>query len=148
MTTTTNEEIKAAKDEPIKLKGKYNAAIGRRKTATARVRIYKKGTGAIMVNDQKAEEYFNADGMRVVKQSLKMATNLKDFTVSAVCSGGGKVGQAEAVRLGISRALVEMEPELKAAMRAKGLMTRDDRRKERKKPGLRKARRAPQWSKR
>jgi small subunit ribosomal protein S9 len=148
MTTTTKEEIQKAKEEPVKLKGKYHSAIGRRKTATARVRVYKKGSGAVIVNDQKAEDYFTPDGIRTLKQPLKMAGNLKDYTISAVVHGGGKVGQSEAICLGLTRALVDMDSELKPAMKAKGLMTRDDRRKERKKPGLKKARRAPQWSKR
>jgi small subunit ribosomal protein S9 len=146
--TNTKEEIQKSKDEPVKLKGKYFSAIGRRKTASARVRIYKKGSGAIIVNDQKADDYFTPDGMKLVRTPLKLAGNLSEYTVSAIASGGGKVGQAEAIRLGITRALVEMDAELKPAMKAKGLMTRDDRRKERKKPGLKKARRAPQWSKR
>jgi small subunit ribosomal protein S9 len=147
-TTSTKEEVKKTVEEPVKLKGKYFSAIGRRKTAIARVRLYKKGTGALLVNDMKAEEYFAADTVKVIKQPLKLTGNLKDFTVSAICRGGGKIGQAIAIRHGISRALVEMDEELKAGLKAKGWMTRDARRKERKKPGLKKARRAPQWSKR
>ncbi len=149
-TTTTTKEttIKKVKDEPVKLKGKYFSAIGRRKTSIARVRLYKKGSGAMLVNDMKAEDYFTKDAMKVVKQPLKLTGNLKEFTLSVICRGGGKNGQAAAIRHGISRALVDMDEELKPGLRAKGWMTRDARRKERKKPGLKKARRAPQWSKR
>ncbi len=148
MTTSTKEEVKKIVEEPVKLKGKYFSAIGRRKTAIARVRLYKKGSGALIVNDMKAEEYFSADIVKIIKQPLKLTGNLKDFTVSVICRGGGKSGQAVAIRHGISRALIDMDEELKSALRAKGWMTRDARRKERKKPGLKKARRAPQWSKR
>jgi len=162
MTTTTKEKTKTklkkddveqkdipkTKDEPVKLKGKYFSSIGRRKTSIARVRLYKKGTGAMVVNDMRAEDYFGVEAMKVIKQPLKLTGKLKDFTVSVVCRGGGKNGQAAAIRHGISRALVDMDEELKPGLRAKGWMTRDARRKERKKPGLKKARRAPQWSKR
>lgn len=149
MTTTTKKKtIIKTKDEPVKLKGKYFSAIGRRKTSLARVRLYKKGTGAMVVNGMKAEDYFTKDAMRVVKQALKLTGNLKEFTLSVLCRGGGKNGQAVAIRHGISRALVDMDEELKPGLRAKGWVTRDARRKERKKPGLKKARRAPQWSKR
>ncbi len=148
MTTNTKGDIKKIKDEPIKLKGKYFSAIGRRKTSIARVRIYKKGTGAMIVNNVKAEDYFTIDGMKIVKQPLKLTGNLKDFTISVICRGGGKNGQAMAIRHGISRALVDMDEELKPTLKVKGWITRDARRKERKKPGLKKARRAPQWSKR
>jgi len=146
--TTTTKTITKTKDEPVKLKGKYLASIGRRKTAIARVRLYKKGTGAMVVNDMKAEDYFNVEAMKIAKQPLKLTSTLKEFTVSVICRGGGKLGQAAAIRHGISRALVDMDAELKPGLRAKGWMTRDARRKERKKPGLKKARRAPQWSKR
>ncbi len=148
MTIKTKEATNKTKDEIVKLKGKYFSTIGRRKTSTARVRIYKKGTGAMIINNMKAEDYFSADGLKIVKQPLKLTGNLKDFTISAICAGGGKRGQAEAVRHGISRALVNMDEEVKPALKAKGWMTRDARKKERKKPGLKKARRAPQWSKR
>ncbi len=149
MTTTTKEKTTIKiKDEPVKLKGKYFASIGRRKTSIARVRLYKKGTGAMVVNNMKADEYFTVEAMKIVKQPLKLTGNLKEFTLSVVCRGGGKLGQAAAIRHGISRALVDMDEELKPGLRAKGWMTRDARRKERKKPGLKKARRAPQWSKR
>ncbi|PLX28131.1 30S ribosomal protein S9 [Candidatus Parcubacteria bacterium] len=147
MTKDTKETTKKTVELP-KLKGKYIATIGRRKVAIARVRVYKKGDGAIIVNGMDATEYFSEYGMKIVKQPLKLSGNLKDFTISAVVTGGGKLGQASAIRHGISRALVEMDETLKPSLRAKGWVTRDARRKERKKPGLKKARRAPQWSKR
>jgi small subunit ribosomal protein S9 len=135
-------------DEAVKIKGKFISAIGRRKTSIARVRLFKKGTGNIIVNDQKISEYFAADKAAVVKQSLKLIGNAKDMDVTAVVKGGGSQGQAEAIRHGIARALIEVDPEYKPVLKAKGWTTRDARKKERKKPGLKKARRAPQWAKR
>jgi small subunit ribosomal protein S9 len=134
-------------EEP-KFKGKYITAIGRRKSAVARVRLYKKGTGAIVVNDRRISGFFPADKVTVAKQPLRQASLLKEFNFSVVVKGGGTNGQAEAVRHGIARALVEYDEGLKAAFKARGWISRDDRTKERKKPGLKKARRAPQWSKR
>lgn len=155
MTEVKDEKIteeKAADDEKgdelVKLKGKYSALIGRRKTATARVRVYKKGNGAIMINGLKISEYFSADKIGIVKSPLKLVGKLRDFNISVVVKGGGKKGQADAIRHGISRALIEEDKELRSVLKLKGWLTRDARKKERKKPGLKRARRAPQWSKR
>lgn len=134
--------------EPVKFKGKYTATTGKRKTAVARVRLYKKGSGLMMVNGQKFSEYFSVDCAGIAKQSLKLAGLSKDVDCSVVVSGGGKNGQAEAIRHGIAKALIEENAELRPTMKAKGFTTRDARIKERKKPGLKKARKAPQWSKR
>lgn len=136
------------KDAAPKLKGRYIEAIGRRKRSVARVRLYKKGKGIILVNDHRLNRYFSDDKVTTVKQPLKLTGVLKDLDFSIVVKGGGSQGQAEAVRHGISRALVKINEEYKPALKAKGWISRDARRKERKKPGLRKARRAPQWSKR
>ncbi len=136
------------KEEQIKFQGKYIETIGRRKVATARVRLYKKGKGVVIVNNKKFTEYFSPDKSNIIKQVLKLTGHLRDLDFSILAKGGGLKGQAEAIRHGIVRALVKMDEELKPALKAKGWLSRDSRRKERKKPGLKKARRAPQWSKR
>jgi small subunit ribosomal protein S9 len=145
-TKDTKETTK--KEEPKMPKGKYIETIGRRKTSTARVRLYKKGNGVIFVNGEKMSNYFVSSDASIVKQPLKLTNHLRDMDFTIVVSGGGKKAQAEAARHGISHALIETDAELKPAIKAKGWTTRDARRKERKKPGLKKARRAPQWSKR
>ena len=131
-----------------KPKGKYISTTGRRKTAVARVRLYKKGTGIVLVNDMKSSEYFTPGDASVAKQPLKLTSHLRDVDITVVVSGSGKISQAEAVRHGIAQALVEMDPEIRAVIKSKDWLTRDSRKKERKKPGLKKARRAPQWAKR
>ncbi len=139
----------SAEADYLKLKGKYISTIGRRKTATALVRLYKNGNGTITVNGVKANQYFTEEDLQVViNQSLKQSGLLKDFNITILVSGGGKRSQAEAVRHGIARALLVFNPELRPALKAKGWVSRDARKKERKKPGLKKARRAPQWAKR
>jgi small subunit ribosomal protein S9 len=135
-------------DEAPKFKGRFVEAVGRRKTATAQVRLYANGKGVIVVNGMSIKKYFSVDQTQLLIQSLKLTGHLRDFDISALTNGGGKKSQAEAIRLGISRALVAFEKELKPALRPKGFLTRDPRKKERKKPGLKRARRAPQWSKR
>jgi small subunit ribosomal protein S9 len=123
-------------------------AIGRRKSASARVRL-EKGKGTIVVNGQPLEQYFPYfEWQEAVRAPLKVLAKDKDLDVSAKVTGGGKKGQATAVQLGIARALVLWNEENKKTLKALGLLTRDARVKERKKPGLKKARRAPQWSKR
>ena len=138
----------ADNDELVKFKGKFISTVGRRKTSVANVRLYKKGSGGIMVNGKKISEYFSADKVAIVKHPLKLTGNLKEVDLSISVNGGGSNGQAEAARHGISRALILMDENYKPALKAVDLMTRDARKKERKKPGLKKARRAPQWSKR
>ena len=135
--------------EAIKFKGKFTGAIGRRKTSTAKVRLYKTGEGLITVNGLAANKYFSEEELlSVMNQPLKLSGLTKDFNISINVSGGGKKGQAEAVRHGIARALLTINPELRASFKVKGWIMRDARKKERKKPGLKKARRAPQWAKR
>lgn len=129
--------------------GKYTASVGKRKTATSQVRLYEKGTGIIMVNGQALASYFPVlSHQAAVAQPLRAAGLHKSLDFSVIVNGGGKSGQAEAIAHGISRCLVAMNEEIKPVLKAKGLMTRDARIKERKKPGLKRARRAPQWSKR
>lgn len=137
-----------SKTKEVQFKGKYSYAVGRRKTSVAQVRIYKTGKGNLRVNNMEFEPYFTKGYSDMALQSLDLAGLLESVDVSAVVRGGGKKSQAEAVRHGISRALLLINEELKPAIKAKGWLTRDDRSKERKKPGLKKARKAPQWSKR
>jgi small subunit ribosomal protein S9 len=130
-------------------KGKYTSAVGRRKTSVAQVRLYKNGAGKIVVNQNPGEKYFSTpDLFAVVEQPLKLTGLQKDFDISVVVFGGGKNGQATAASHGIARALIKIDEKLKDVLKTKNLLTRDARKKERKKPGLKKARRAPQWSKR
>ncbi|MBU0637168.1 MAG: 30S ribosomal protein S9 [Patescibacteria group bacterium] len=145
-------EIKKTEDiqkEPIKFKGRFIFAIGRRKTAVAQVRIYKNGSGVIIVNNQKVDQYFPSKELfSIVFQCLKLTGLTDDLDVSVITAGGGKKAQAEATRHGMARALEILNKDLRPSLKAKNWLTRDSRKKERKKPGLKKARRAPQWSKR
>ena len=142
------KQPKSKMDEPKKFKGKYIKAIGRRKTSVAQIRLYKSGKGEIIVNNFKLNKYFTTEAAIIANQALKLTGHLRDFDFSILVKGGGKKGQADAVRHGIARALVLFDESLKEILKAKGWITRDSRKKERKKPGLKKARRAPQWSKR
>lgn len=127
----------------------YYEGVGRRKAATARVRIYPGGEGNIVVNDRPLDDYF-CRMMDVVhlREPLEATDTDGRFDISVLVKGGGMRGQAGAVRLGIARALVEADPELQPPLRQGGYLTRDARVKERKKPGLKKARKAPQYTKR
>lgn len=134
-----------------KQKRTYLFAVGRRKTAVARVRYHqKKGQGEIVVNDKPYQQYFPTAALQqCVTRPLAIAQGLlKDASITAKIEGGGKQSQAESLRLGIARVFLKADPTLKSSLRAAGLLTRDSRKKERKKPGLKRARRAPQWSKR
>lgn len=123
-------------------------STGRRKEAVARIRLVP-GTGEFAINGRNLEDYFPTRVHRMVAQSpLRLAGREKDFDVVATIKGGGISGQAGAVRLGIARALIDLDPELRAQMKAEGFLTRDAREKERRKYGLKKARKAPQYSKR
>jgi len=126
----------------------YYEGIGRRKTSSARVRIMT-GNGQYIINDKQAEAYFPRlmDMKKIVAPLL--AADMEDrFDISVKVKGGGITGQAGAVCHGLARALVKMDPELRPVMRAGGLLTRDSRMKERKKPGLKRARKAPTYTKR
>ncbi len=125
-----------------------NYGTGRRKSAVARVYI-KSGNGTIVVNGKPVDEFFSREtGRMLVRQPLELTELLTNFDISANVTGGGESGQAGAVRHGIARALVEYDASLKPALRKAGLITRDAREVERKKVGLRKARKRPQYSKR
>lgn len=126
----------------------YLYAVGRRKTAVARVRYHKKGQGEIVVNDKPITTYFSVAQQRIVESPLSHLNGLKDASITAKVLGGGKQAQAEALRLGISRLLLQLDAALRTNLKGAGFLTRDPRKKERKKPGLKRARRSPQWSKR
>ena len=128
--------------------GTYFYANGKRKRAVARVRLYK-GTGRIVVNGKEAKEYFSTDEMvNVFMAPLVLTKNEGQYDISAKVEGGGIQGQADALRHGIAKALLEVDAELRHTLKPEGFLTRDSRIKERKKFGLHKARRAPQFSKR
>jgi small subunit ribosomal protein S9 len=121
---------------------------GRRKEAAARVRVVP-GTGRFELNGRSLEEYFPTRAHRmIVTAPLRLAGREKELDVIARLAGGGVSGQAGALRHGIARALIELEPELRPALKREGMLTRDAREKERRKYGLKKARKAPQYSKR
>jgi|GEM_PF-186803 small subunit ribosomal protein S9 len=134
--------------EITEFSGKYIKAIGRRKRAIAKVRLYEDGKGIVMVNGLRASQYFSGEGANIIAQPLKVTGHNRDFNFSVLTNGGGKIGQIDAVRLGISRAILAFDPATKEALKVNGFLARDERKVERKKPGLRKARKAPQWSKR
>ena len=121
---------------------------GRRKKSVARVRLVP-GTGVITINKRDIDEYFGLETLKVVvKQPLELTKTTGKFDVLVTVQGGGFTGQAGAIRHGISRALLEVDEEYRAVLKAEGYLTRDPRMKERKKYGLKAARRAPQFSKR
>jgi small subunit ribosomal protein S9 len=128
--------------------GNYNYGTGRRKSSVARVFI-KRGTGSITVNGRPLDQYFHREtGRMIVRQPLELTGNHTTFDIQVNVDGGGESGQAGAVRHGITRALIDYDATLKAALSKAGLVTRDAREVERKKVGLRKARRRKQFSKR
>jgi small subunit ribosomal protein S9 len=128
--------------------GTYNYGTGRRKSSVARV-FLKAGKGNIIVNDKPADEYFSRETSRmVVRQPLELTNNTASFDIKINVFGGGESGQAGAVRHGITRALIDFDEALKSDLKHAGFVTRDAREVERKKMGLRKARRRKQFSKR
>ena len=123
-------------------------STGRRKEAVARVRLVA-GTGAILVNGRPIENYFPSETHRMIAtEPLRVTSTNSAYDIKATIDGGGISGQAGALRLGIARGLVEVDPDLRAALKKAGFLTRDAREKESKKYGLKKARKAPQYSKR
>jgi len=126
----------------------YFYGTGRRKSSVARVRLYN-GTGKIVINDREIDDYFGLETLKlIVRQPLNITDTLGKFDIVCRVAGGGVTGQAGAIRHGISRALLQFDAELRPALKKAGLLTRDPRMKERKKYGLKGARRAPQFSKR
>jgi small subunit ribosomal protein S9 len=121
---------------------------GRRKGAVARVRV-RPGTGTITINDREVANYFPSEAHRMIlTEPLRITSTDEAYDIDATLHGGGTSGQAGALRLGIARALVEIDPEMRTALKRAGFLTRDQREKESKKYGLKKARKAPQYSKR
>ncbi len=132
-----------------KSKKPYFYGTGRRKSSVARVHVYENGTGTITINGRDIEEYFGLDTLKmVVRQPLNTTGLIGKVDVNVTVAGGGVTGQAGAIRHGIARALLLVNPEYRPALKAAGFLTRDPRMKERKKYGLKAARRAPQFSKR
>ena len=128
---------------------RYYYGTGKRKTSVARVKIYNGDSNSIIVNNKPMEEYFNWQPWQdTVKQALSVSNNLNNFRVEAKVYGGGVNSQAEAIRHGITRALIAYDENLKKELRQAGLVTTDSRIKESKKYGLKRARRAPQYTKR
>jgi len=126
----------------------YFYGTGRRKSSVARVRVYN-GTGKITINDRDIDDYFGLETLKlIVNQPLEITDTVGKFDIVCNVTGGGVTGQAGAIRHGLSRALLQFNEELRPALKKAGLLTRDPRMKERKKPGLKGARRAPQFSKR
>ena len=130
-------------------KRQYQYGTGRRKSSVARVRLYQGGTGSITINGRDIDDYFGLDTLKlIVRQPLVATKTLGTVDIVCTVAGGGVSGQAGAIRHGISRALLKVDPEFRATLKAAGFLTRDPRMKERKKYGLKAARRAPQFSKR
>jgi small subunit ribosomal protein S9 len=131
-------------------RGDYYYGVGRRKTAVARVRLIPNGDGSITVNGKNAQNYFGQREtlLALVASPLRLLDLGNTYSVTVRVVGGGASGQAGAIRHGLARALLRMDPEFKGALRKAGFLTRDPRMKERKKPGLKRARKAPQYTKR
>ena len=137
------------KKPSAKESGQYIETIGRRKTSRARVRIWTKGDKVILVNDKSYKEYFPSfELQQIVLSPLSLMKMMDKFRIIIKASGGGIHSQAEAVRHGIARALVELNSDFRKRLKRAGFLTRDPRMRERKKFGLKRARRAPQWQKR
>ena len=127
----------------------FDYGTGRRKSSIARVRVYENGTGSIIINGREIDDYFGLETLKlIVRQPLVTTNTLGKVDIEATVSGGGVTGQAEAVRHGISRALLAADPALRPALKRAGFLTRDARKKERKKYGLAAARARYQYSKR
>ena len=147
MTDKQDNQTPAADD--FGKKGNFQRAVGRRKTAVAKVRLFKNGKGKVLINNKTVEEYFPYfEWKDIVEAPLKETSLDGSGDLSIKVLGGGKHSQAEAVRHGISRAIVSLDEDYRKQLRGLGFLTRDSRMKERKKPGLKRARRAPQWAKR
>ena len=131
------------------MSAQYYEGIGRRKQSSARVRIFPGGTGRLTINDRDGNEYLSRAGdFEIVMQPLTVIGQERGYDISVHVNGGGVSGQRDAIRLGLARALLQLDPELKPQLRDAELLTRDARVKERKKPGLKRARKAPTYTKR
>lgn len=131
------------------MSAQYYEGIGRRKEATARVRLFPGGTGKFVINDKDANEYISRAGdLETVLQPLTVLGQERSYDISVHVNGGGISGQRDAIRLGMARALLKLDPDVKPTLRQYDLVSRDARVKERKKPGLKRARKAPTYTKR
>ncbi len=146
MNKVENKKMEETKD--LK-EGKYIGVVGRRKTAVARVRITPAAKNSYTVNNQDVDTYFKTEELRGIAKDAFLKTKIAEkFKVSALINGGGTSSQAQALRHGVARALNEYDAELRTKLKKAGFLKRDPRAKERRKFGLKKARKAPQWSKR
>ncbi|PJF41473.1 MAG: 30S ribosomal protein S9 [Chloroflexi bacterium] len=131
------------------MSAQYYEGIGRRKSATARVRLFPGGTGKIIINGKDGHEYLPRIGdVDIFLEPLRAVGQENVYDISVHVTGGGVSGQRDAIRLGIARALLEFDPDLRPELKARKMLTRDARVKERKKPGLKRARKAPTYTKR
>ena len=138
-----------AEKTSTKTKNKYTYAVGKRKASIAQIRLFDKGKGEITINNKTAKEYLpDFELQEIIQAPLKLVDLDKKVDISVLVKGGGKKGQAEAIRHGIARALDKLNKDLRKTLKVAGYLKRDARIKERKKPGLKRARRAPQWQKR
>ena len=142
------KETKIKKYKKAEGAGIYIEAIGRRKTSVARVWYFAKSEGGVIINGKKLDEYFPTAELRGIVESPMKKAKIEKYEITVRLSGGGIHSQAEALRHGISRALIKSVSELRGELKPLGFLTRDPRMKERRKFGLKKARKAPQWSKR
>jgi small subunit ribosomal protein S9 len=127
----------------------YYEGIGRRKAASARVRLYPGGTGNLTINDKEGEDYMpRAGDVDIIFEPLRTLGQEKNYDISVHVNGGGVSGQRDSIRLGVARALLKIDPESKPSLKRQKFLTRDARVKERKKPGLKRARKAPTYTKR
>lgn len=149
MVTVTKEKKEDTSTAGKSNSDRYYEGIGRRKTAVARVRLYTKGDRSITVNGLPVDEYFVTPSQRNDAKAAIEKMNVEEkFRIVVKVTGSGKSAQADALRLGSARALLKFNEEFRKRLKKAGFLTRDSRKVERKKPGLKKARRAPQWSKR
>ena len=131
------------------MSAQYYEGIGRRKQASARVRLFPGGTGSIIINDKEGNDYLPRFGdVEILLEPLRVIGAERSYNITVHVSGGGISGQRDAIRLGIARALIKIDPDLKSQLRQFDLLTRDARVKERKKPRLKRARKAPTYTKR
>jgi len=131
------------------MSAQYYEGVGRRKRSTARVRLFPGGTGQVIVNDKTAEDYLPREGdVDAMLEPLRIVGQEKVYDISIHVNGGGISGQRDAIKLGVARALLKIDPDMRSSLKSAGMLTRDARVKERKKPGLKRARKAPTYTKR
>ena len=131
------------------MSAQYYEGIGRRKAASARVRLFPGGTGHVIVNDKEGQDYFPRFGdLEMILEPLRAIGQERGFNITVHVQGGGISGQRDAVRLGVARALIKLDPDMRPQLKDGDFLTRDPRVKERKKPGLKRARKAPTYTKR